>query len=75
MPRWRPGQFPEGPPEGFNPEDPYADPVALVEQREYNVRQKAIQIERAKVITCEGRQWLSDTSLCRLCSRAPFTKS
>ena len=51
MPRWKPGQFPEGPPENYNPEDPYADPVALVEHREYNVRQKAIQVERAKVNT------------------------
>ncbi|KAK9804440.1 hypothetical protein WJX73_000753 [Symbiochloris irregularis] len=50
MGRWKPGQFPAGPPENYNPDDPYADPVALVEFREYAVRQKKVQVEKAKVL-------------------------
>ena len=49
MGRWKPGQFPDGPPENYNPDDPYADPVALVEFREYAVRMKKIKVEKAKV--------------------------
>ena len=45
---WRPGQFPDGPPANFDPADPYADPIALVEAREHSVRQKTIKVERAK---------------------------
>ena len=47
MPRWKPGQYSE-PPDNFDPENPYADPIALVEAREHSVRQKTIKIERAK---------------------------
>ena len=50
--RWKPGQFPDGPPDNYNPEDPYKDPVALQEFREYAVRQKKIRVEKAKV--CRG---------------------
>ena len=59
MPRWKPGQFPEGPPENYSPEDPYADPVALVEHREYTVRQKTIQVEKAKVVSAGVVQFTS----------------
>ena len=36
-------------PENFNPEDPYADPVALHEAREASVWRKEVRIEKAKV--------------------------
>ncbi|XP_031474447.1 NADH dehydrogenase [ubiquinone] 1 beta subcomplex subunit 10-A-like [Nymphaea colorata] len=49
-------KFDEGPPDGFDPNDPYADPVALLEQREYLVREKWIDIEKAKIIR-ERLQW------------------
>lgn len=49
MGRWKPGQFADGPPDNYIPEDPYADPVALAEFREFAVRQKKIKIEKAKV--------------------------
>ena len=49
MPRWRPGQFPAGPPDSYNPDDPYADPVALSEFREYAAREKKVRVEKAKV--------------------------
>jgi hypothetical protein len=44
-----PGFFAPPPPENYNPEDPYADPVALTEQRQAVMRQKAVQVEKAKV--------------------------
>lgn len=36
-------------PDSFNPEDPYADPVALHEAREASVWRKEVRIEKAKV--------------------------
>ena len=46
---WKAGKFPNDPPERFNPDDPYADPVALLEYREWVMRRKNIDIEKAKV--------------------------
>ena len=34
----------------FDPEDPYADPAALIEQRIKKTHEKMVQIEKAKVI-------------------------
>lgn len=36
-------------PENYDPQDPYKDPVALTEQRQYMMRQHAIRVEKAKV--------------------------
>ncbi len=33
----------------FDPEDPYADPAALIEQRIKKTHEKMVQIEKAKV--------------------------
>jgi hypothetical protein len=46
---WDGWKFPEGPPKNFDPENKYADPVALLEEREYITRQKMIKVEKAKV--------------------------
>ncbi|KAK1269040.1 NADH dehydrogenase [ubiquinone] 1 beta subcomplex subunit 10-B [Acorus gramineus] len=43
-------QFEEGPPEDFDPANPYADPVAFYEQREHLVREKWIAIEKSKIL-------------------------
>lgn len=51
MGRFKGPSFPEGAPDNFNPEAPFADPVALLEYREYVVREKAIKVETAKVMT------------------------
>ena len=45
---WRGFKFSDEPPH-VNPEDPYADPVALLEYREWALRCKYIDIEKAKV--------------------------
>jgi len=45
---WRGFRFPEDPPQ-VNPDDPYGDPVALIESREYSLRRKMIDVEKAKV--------------------------
>eukprot|EP00475_Leptophrys_vorax_P023604 TRINITY_DN3230_c0_g1_i1.p1 TRINITY_DN3230_c0_g1~~TRINITY_DN3230_c0_g1_i1.p1 ORF type:complete len:100 (+),score=2.70 TRINITY_DN3230_c0_g1_i1:76-375(+) len=37
------------PPDDFDPKTPYADPVALLEQREWLGREKFVAIERAKI--------------------------
>ncbi|KAH0455995.1 hypothetical protein IEQ34_013902 [Dendrobium chrysotoxum] len=49
-------EFDEGPPDDFDPNNPYADPVAMLEYREYLVREKWIQIETAKIIR-ERLKW------------------
>ena len=33
----------------FDPEDPYADPAALIEQRIKKTHEKMVQVEKAKV--------------------------
>ncbi|ESQ48061.1 hypothetical protein EUTSA_v10022379mg [Eutrema salsugineum] len=43
-------EFEETAPDGFDPENPYKDPVAMVEMREHIVREKWIQIEKAKIL-------------------------
>ncbi|XXG83770.1 hypothetical protein AAC387_Pa10g1452 [Persea americana] len=48
-------EFDEGPPD-FDPNNPYADPVAMLEYREYLVREKWIAIETAKIIR-EKLKW------------------
>ena len=45
---WRGFKFSDEPPH-VDPEDPYADPVALLEYREWALRRKYIDIEKAKV--------------------------
>lgn len=45
---WDP-KFPDGPPADFDPNNPFKDRLALIEMREYGVRKKAVEIEKAKV--------------------------
>ena len=47
---WRGFRYSDEKPE-INLEDPYADPIALMKYREYEVRRKQIDIEKAKVST------------------------
>ncbi|THF94359.1 hypothetical protein TEA_029903 [Camellia sinensis var. sinensis] len=46
----------EGAPDDFDPENPYKDPVAMLEMREHLVREKWIDIETAKIIR-EKLKW------------------
>nr|POE93703.1 nadh dehydrogenase [ubiquinone] 1 beta subcomplex subunit 10-b [Quercus suber] len=49
-------EFDESPPDDFDPSNPYKDPVAMLEMREYLVREKWIEIEKAKIIR-EKLKW------------------
>ncbi|KAK7314552.1 hypothetical protein VNO77_33078 [Canavalia gladiata] len=49
-------EFEESPPDDFDPANPYKDPVAMLEMREHIVREKWIQIEKAKIIR-EKLRW------------------
>ena len=49
-------EFDESPPDDFDPENPYKDPVAMFEMREHIVREKWIDIEKAKIIR-EKLRW------------------
>ena len=49
MARWAGARYPEGPPPSYDPENPHADPVALLEYREYQVRRKEVGVAKAKV--------------------------
>ncbi|XP_068308252.1 NADH dehydrogenase [ubiquinone] 1 beta subcomplex subunit 10-B-like [Pyrus communis] len=48
--------FDESPPDDFDPANPYKDPVAMLEMREHLVREKWIDIEKAKIIR-EKLRW------------------
>ncbi|PON43363.1 NADH dehydrogenase [ubiquinone] 1 beta subcomplex subunit 10-A [Parasponia andersonii] len=48
--------FDESPPDDFDPENPYKDPVAMLEMREHIVREKWIAIEKAKILR-EKLKW------------------
>ena len=50
MSRWAGPKYPEGPPENYDPENPLADPVALLEHREYEVRRKEVGVAKAQVL-------------------------
>ncbi|KAL8171604.1 hypothetical protein V2J09_023408 [Rumex salicifolius] len=43
-------EFDELPPDDFDPANPYKDPVAMLEMREHLVREKWIDIEKAKIL-------------------------
>jgi NADH dehydrogenase (ubiquinone) 1 beta subcomplex subunit 10 len=49
-------EFDDSPPDDFDPANPYKDPVAMLEMREHIVREKWIQIEKAKIIR-EKLRW------------------
>lgn len=49
-------QFDEGAPDDFDPNNPYKDPVAFFEMREHLVREKWIDIEKAKILR-EKLRW------------------
>lgn len=60
----------EAPPEDFDPAKPYADPVAMLEQREYRVREKLIQVETAKILRqrvqhCYWREGVNHYQKCK----------
>ena len=42
-------KYPEGPPPNYDPENPRADPAALLEYREYLVRRKQVGVAKAQV--------------------------
>lgn len=37
------------PPENFDPENPYADPVAALKQRDFVVREKMVEVAKCTV--------------------------
>ena len=45
---WTKRKLPTEDAPGFNPDDPYADPVALLEHREHVVWEKEVRVEEAK---------------------------
>lgn len=49
-------EFEESPPDDFDPSNPYKDPVAMFEMREHIVREKWIDIEKAKILR-EKLKW------------------
>ncbi|DBA72933.1 TPA: hypothetical protein ACH3X2_009887 [Trebouxia sp. C0005] len=49
MGRWAGPKYPEGPPPNYDPENPHADPVALLEHREYEVRRKEVGVAKAQL--------------------------
>ncbi|KAF4373495.1 hypothetical protein CsatB_016019 [Cannabis sativa] len=48
--------FDDSPPDDFDAENPYKDPVAMLEMREHIVREKWIDIEKAKILR-ERLKW------------------
>lgn len=56
MGRWAGPKYPEGPPANYDPENPHADPVALLEHREYEVRRKEVGVAKAQVQTWQNMQ-------------------
>jgi len=60
----------EAPPDDFDPAKPYADPVAMLEHREFLVREKLIQVETAKILRqrlqhCYWREGVNHYQNCR----------
>ena len=49
---WKEPKFPTEDHPDWNPEEPYKDPVALLEHRELLVRQKFVRMEKAKARRC-----------------------
>lgn len=49
-------EFEETAPDDFDPAHPYKDPVAMLEMREHLVREKWINIEKAKILR-EKLRW------------------
>ncbi|KAK9926282.1 hypothetical protein M0R45_023523 [Rubus argutus] len=61
--------FDESPPDDFDPANPYKDPVAMLEMREHIVREKWIQIEKAKILRDKLR-WCYRASKASITSRS-----
>ncbi|KAH8487209.1 hypothetical protein H0E87_025971 [Populus deltoides] len=49
-------EFEDSPPDDFDPSKPYKDPVVMLEMREHLVREKWIDIEKAKILR-EKLRW------------------
>ncbi|KAK9844001.1 hypothetical protein WJX81_001642 [Elliptochloris bilobata] len=67
---WKAHQFPTEEHPDWNPDDPYADPVALLEHRELEVRKKFIRMEKAKILRekmklCYLREGVNQLVNCR----------
>ncbi len=63
-------KFEETAPDDFDPAKPYADPVAFIEQREHLVREKFVEIEKAKILRerlqqCYWREGVNHVFKCR----------
>ncbi|KAJ7547078.1 hypothetical protein O6H91_08G068000 [Diphasiastrum complanatum] len=63
-------KFEETPPDDFDPEHPYKDPVAMLEMREHLVREKWVRIEMAKILRekvqdCYRREGVNHYQNCR----------
>jgi NADH dehydrogenase (ubiquinone) 1 beta subcomplex subunit 10 len=63
-------KFDETAPDDFDPAKPYADPVAFIEQREHLVREKFVEIEKAKILRerlqqCYWREGVNHVFKCR----------
>ena len=48
--------FPSSPPSNFDKAAPYSDPVAFIQQREHETRERMIDIEKAKLIREQLRE-------------------
>lgn len=48
--------FPSSPPSNFDKAAPYSDPVAFMQQREHETRERMIDIEKAKLIREQLRE-------------------
>jgi NADH dehydrogenase (ubiquinone) 1 beta subcomplex subunit 10 len=63
-------RFEETPPDDFDPEHPYKDPVAFFEQRDYLAREKWVKIEKTRLVReqlkqCYLREGVNHFSECR----------
>ena len=63
-------EFDVTPPDDFDPAKPYADPVAMLEHREWLVREKYVAIEKAKILreqlrTCYWKEGVNHHRKCK----------
>lgn len=66
----RKAPFDQTPPDDFDPEHPRKDPVAFFEQRDYQVREKFVEIEAAKELRrklkkCYQKEGVNHLQNCR----------
>ncbi|EIE24286.1 hypothetical protein COCSUDRAFT_28734 [Coccomyxa subellipsoidea C-169] len=66
---WSGPEF-EPPSRPFDPEDPYADPAALIQQRQHKAREKIVRVEKAKLLRdkvqkCYMREGVNSMQNCK----------